>query len=75
MHSTDPGGVSRPPSPEPDPEPGGVEDLGIGREPGAPGGAPEPESAVGRPDIRVAAGIAGALLVLILAIVLVLLLL
>ena len=63
--------LSRPPSPEPDPEPGGVEDLGVGEA----SGIPEPESAVGRPDVRVAAGIAGALLVLILAIVSVLLLL
>lgn len=58
--------------PAPDADPGGVDDLGVGT---PRDDAPERshDSPVGRPDVRVAAGVVAALLVLVVAIVIVLL--
>lgn len=53
-----------------DAEPGGVEDLGVGQ---PQDDAPHRrELPVGRPDVRVAAGVVAALVVLVIAIVVVL---
>ncbi|HET8599335.1 MAG TPA: hypothetical protein VFL99_03340 [Segeticoccus sp.] len=57
----------------PDAEPGGVEDLGIGQPQDESPHEHHRELPIGRPDIRVAAGVVAALVVLVIAIVVVLL--